>query len=555
MVKIINIKFFIKKIFLMEKEEENQPKKETACLFYNFIVNNNVTPLSNEIKARKSKLKNMCDKMNSEAEKFYLSQQDHYMKSNLKYYKLFWSKYMSPTLNKPIKKKRNIKKSQLNEKIYFGTFFNQNCQFDGLENVRKYDRIKKLLSKSPYFSFVKDPNTIKFSKLPKDLYLSKEDSNKIKDLISVHNYSIDDKKQLRNIPLIRTSYSNFYSSDEEDYEEKLRKKIYDVKKKDKIRLFNNSNKKDGKNFTYKLLKKVDSNSNSSCSILSPLTQNNSINFSQKNMKTEENQTSSNVSKIKNFDKKNKSYSNLIKNDKYIYTNIESKNNSTSNIYNNTYNQNFSSAQREIIFSKIREKLNRIIKYRTPKKDIKDLSQSSKIKCRTKIKKIDKLIKERSEFKLEPQSIINLLREKKNKGNKKTNRNQFYYKIKNQIRLLSIVDNLKNVHQNAPLNLMKRLNDDYYEKSKEMIVDDVITKRINKIYRSSTEGKIIKEKMDVKNNYINRMISKNKIDGVKLRNKYEKCDQLVEEIKDENDLTKNYKMLTYNIKNKNYKKNS
>ena len=73
----------------MEKEEENQPKKETACLFYNFIVNNNVTPLSNEIKARKSKLKNMCDKMNSEAEKFYLSQQDHYMKSNLKYYK-FW---------------------------------------------------------------------------------------------------------------------------------------------------------------------------------------------------------------------------------------------------------------------------------------------------------------------------------------------------------------------------------------------------------------------------------------------------------------------------------
>jgi hypothetical protein len=101
--------------------------------------------------------------------------------------------------------------------------------------------------------------------------------------------------------------------------------------------------------------------------------------------------------------------------------------------------------------------------------------------------------------------------------------------------------------------MKRLNEDYYEKSKEMIVDDVITKKINKIYRSSTEGKIIKEKIDHKNNFINRLISKNIMDGVKLKNKYEKCDMLVGEIKDENDLRKNYKMLTWNIKNKNYKK--
>ena len=44
-----------------------------------------------------------------------------------------------------------------------------------------------------------------------------------------------------------------------------------------------------------------------------------------------------------------------------------------------------------------------------------------------------------------------------------------------------------------------------------------------------------------------------MDGVKLKNKYEKCDLLVGEIKDEKDLRKNYKMLTWNIINKNYKK--
>ena len=170
-----------------------------------------------------------------------------------------------------------------------------------------------------------------------------------------------------------------------------------------------------------------------------------------------------------------------------------------------------------------------------------------------MKKINFLINKNSEFKIDPKSIVNLLKEKKIKDNKKKDRNKFYYNIKNQVRLLSIVDKLKNIKGNAPLNLMKSLNEDYYEKSKEMIVDDVITKKINKINRSSTEGKIIKEKIEHKNNFINRLISKNIMDGVKLKNKYEKCDLLVGEIKDEKDLRKNYKMLTWNIINKNYKK--
>ena len=539
----------------MEKEEENQPKKETACLFYNFMLNNNATPLSKEIKLRKTKIKNMCDNMNSEAEKFYLSQQDNHMKNNLKYYKLFWSRYMQPGLRKPIKEKRNKKKSQLNEKIYFGTFFNQNCQFDGSENVRKYDRIKKLISKSPYFSFVKDPKTIKFSKLPNDLYLSEEDSTKMKQLISVRNYDVNNKEGSRNIPLISSSYSNILntnSSDNEEYVEKLRNKIFDIKRKDKNRFFNISEKNNDKKITYKLLKKVDGKDNSSYSKLSPLTQNNSIDFSQK-MKSEEKETSSNFSKLKFLEKKNKSQSNLSKNDKYIYTNVESNNNSYSNIFNLTYNQNFCLAQKDIIFSKIQERLNKISRYRTPNKDIKDLSESSKLKCRTKMKKINFLINKNSEYKIDPKSIVNLLKERKIKDNKKKDRNKFYYNIKNQVRLLSIVNKLKNIKGNAPLNLMKSLNEDYYEKSKEMIVDDVITKKINKINRSSTEGKIIKEKIEHKNNFINRLISKNIMDGVKLKNKYEKCDLLVGEIKDEKDLRKNYKMLTWNIINKNYKK--
>ena len=76
----------------MEKEEESTPKKETGCLFYNFITGNNSTPISTEINIRNKKIKNMCSEMNSEIEKSY-SSKDKYMKNNIKFYNLFWSKF------------------------------------------------------------------------------------------------------------------------------------------------------------------------------------------------------------------------------------------------------------------------------------------------------------------------------------------------------------------------------------------------------------------------------------------------------------------------------
>lgn len=538
----------------MEKEEEELPKKETACLFFNFNIKNNFIPLSKEIKLKRTKIKNMCDKMNTEYEKFYIGEHDNYMKNNLKFYKLFWAQYLSPKENKPIKKKKKIKKGQLNTKIYFGTFFNQNSQFDGWENVRKYDRIKKLISKSNNFSFVKDPKTIKFSKLPKDLYLTKEDSIKLRELISVKKIS-NKNNSSRNIPLIHPLQNNIFntnSSDEED-EEELKMKIYALKG-NKYRLINKSHKKSEKNKnSFKLLKIMNNKNNSSSSILSPLTQNNSTDLSQKYVKTEETDISSNFSKYKMLDKKNKSQSNFSKTN-YIYTNLDT-NNSYSNLYNHTYNQNFYLTPKNVFYSNMQEKLDKLMKYRTPKKDIKDLSQLTNIKCRNKIKKIANLIKKNSEYKIDPKSIVRLLKETKKNGSKKKVRNQFYYDIGNQIRLLSILDNLKNVKENAPLNLIKSLNEEYYEKSKEMIVEDSVTKKINNIYRSSTEGKKINEKASGKSNLINRLVSKNIMDGVKLKNKYEKCDLLVEEIQDENDIKKNYKMLSWNIRNKNKTKES
>ena len=108
-----------------------------------------------------------------------------------------------------------------------------------------------------------------------------------------------------------------------------------------------------------------------------------------------------------------------------------------------------------------------------------------------------------------------------------------------------------MENNAPYNLIKHLNQDYYERSKEMIVDDKVTKKINNIYRSSTEGKIIKEKFSDKSHFIKKFVSKNHIDGLKLKNRYEKCDMLIDQIVEENDAN-NYKMLAWMNKKKQLK---
>lgn len=536
----------------MESDDENAAKKETGFLFYNLNIKKNQIGISSEIKIRNNKIKNMREEMNSEIEKSY-SSQDKYMKSNLKYFKMYWSQFLFPkTDNKP-KKPKKKKINLLSSKIYFGSFFNQNSQFDITENDRKYDKIKKVLSRSSNFSFIKDPKTIKFDKLPNYLYLSKEDSIKIRGLVSVKNINteINNKRKIAlknkflkdNLLLEENKFCTYIKSDEEDeneeIKEELKKKIEKIQNNNVFYLKNRKNNNSSSTF----YKKFHSQSNSSKSILSTILKSNSVDF----IKTEEKEESENS---KNLTKKNKSYSKL---STKIYPKLEKINTSYLNIHNNTYNQQFYSTQKNFLYKKIKEKLDEISEYKTPIRDIKELSNLSKLKCKKKMKKIKNLIKKSTEYKSDPKALIRLLRENKDKKNKKKSRNQFYYDIRNQLRLLSIIDNLKNVKGNAPLTLMKGLDKDYQEKSKEMIVDDKITKKINNIYKSSNQGRIINEKISDKSQFINKFISKNKMESVKLKNKYEKFDLVVEEINEEKDVNKNPKMLTWIYKIKNMKK--
>ena len=516
----------------MDKEEEDKPKKEIGCLFYNFNIKKNPTPLSAEITKRNKKIKKMCHDMNADTENFM----DKYL--NLKYYKLYL-KYYSPKLIS-LKKvtNRNNNRRSLHSKIYFGNFFNQNSEFDGMNNMKKYEQIKKMISKSSNFAFIKDPKSFKFPNIPKSLYLPQEDSFKFKNLFTDHNNNI-----------------KINIEDEEDnleLNEELKRKIYKLK-------YNNSFFKDDKQKKNKknisLLKKISSKSNSSNSVFYPVNQNNSTEFkrSSRNINFIDNKNSSpNIMKSKNLDKKNKSHSNIYKIN--ISSKLEKNNNSYSNLFNQTDTQNNYLSHKNILYSKIIEKLDKITKYKTPKNKIKKLSNLSKVKCKNKIKKISKLIKNNSEIKWDIKydlELRKLLRENKNKKKQKRLRNQFYYDMKNRIRLLSIVDKLKSMDNNAPINLIKHLNQDYYEKSKEIIVHDKVAKKFNNIYRSSTEGKIIKEKFSDKSHFIKKFISKNQIDGLKLKNRYAKCDMLIDEIVEENDAN-NYKMLAWINKTKQIK---
>ena len=528
----------------MEKEEESIPKKETGCLFYNFSTGNNLAPISTEINRRNKKIKNMCSEMNSEIEKY--DSKDKYMKNNIKFYNLFWSQFFFPKVNKPPNKKTKItkKRNSLNSKIYFGSFFNQNSQFDGTENVMKYEKLKNIISKSCNFSFLKKPKSIKISKIPSNFNLSKSNNATMKELISFkknhteNNINNNDNlinKNLKHDGYIDDNnlYKNINSENDDEYieiKEELKKKIDKIKNNNAIYIKNGKNR----NSSHIYLKKFNSKNNSPNLILSPLTKNNSFDF----IKTEEKEE---LDASKNISKKNKSYSKLNTN---IFLNLENTNNSYSNIYNKTYNQNFHFIQKNPLYTEIKDKLNRITKYKTPKKDIKKSSNYSKLKCQNKIRKIDKLIRKTTEFKSDPKSLMRLLKENKNKVNKKRARNKFYYDMRNQLRLLSLVDNLKNIKENAPLSLMKQLKKDYYEKSKEMIVDDKTTKKINNIYRSSDQGKVINEKVSGKSYYIDKFISSNHMEGVKLKNKYEKFDMVLKEIIEENDLKKNYKMIAW-----------
>jgi peroxiredoxin len=119
----------------------------------------------------------------------------------------------------------------------------------------------------------------------------------------------------------------------------------------------------------------------------------------------------------------------------------------------------------------------MIKCKTPKKEINNLSENIKKKCKKKIENIDKIIRKQNNFIPNKNLVINLLSD-----NKKKNKNSYsiyYTNLKNKIRLLFVVDNLKNITQNVPMNLMENLERDYQRKSKKIIKEDLFKKKINK----------------------------------------------------------------------------
>ena len=215
------------------------------------------------------------------------------------------------------------------------------------------------------------------------------------------------------------------------------------------------------------------------------------------------------------------------------------NRSYSNINNNSFDRTFYLTQKKSLLNNLNESLNRIIKCKTPKKEIKNLSKKINKKCKKKIENIDRIIRIQNNNIPKKNLVINLLSD-----NKKKNKNSYsiyYTNQKNKIRLLSVVDNLKNITQNVPMNLMENLERDYQRKSKKIIKEDLFKKKINKIYKSFTEGKLINKKISSRNIYINKLASKNNLDLVNLKSKYQKFDLLIKKINEENNKSRNNKI--------------
>ena len=520
----------------MEKEGEFQLKKETGALFYNFKIKNNNKPITTEIKSRDKKIKDMYIDINTEIDNFYLSANSNLTEKNIKFYR-YWMKYLTPFLNKPNKiKLKKKKKVSLNSKIYFGSFLNENYYYDNAERSTKYDNIKKIISKSKNFSFIKNPKTVNFSKLPYDLYLSKDDSFDLRKLVSIKNIQNYKKRQrskerFSNINILNT---NINTDKNEDFRSNSfhNKNKNIVNNNDKI----NENKNKNNHFSSKLLLKNINKDNSFLESVKCLkTFYNSSKFIiSKNTKEF---VDNNISNNKILQKqKNNSYSNIseIHN---INPKLSKVNRNYSNLNNSSFDRTFNITKKKSLLNNLNESLNKIIKCKTPKKEITNFSENINMKCKKKIENINKIIRKHSHFIPNKNLIINLLSDKKNKNSDSI----YYTNLKNKVRLLSVVDNLKNITQNVPMNLMENLEKDYQIKSKKIIKDDLFTKKINNIYKSFTEGKIINKKISSRNIYINKLSSKNILDLVNLKSKYQKFDLLIKKIEEENNKTENNKI--------------
>jgi len=514
----------------MEKENQFDMKKETAALFYNFKIKNYITPITTEIRSRNKKIKDMFFDINTEIDNFYLSANNNFTQNQINFYR-YWIKYLAPLLNKPNKiKLKKKKKVSLNSKIYFGSFLNENYYYDKAESSNKYDNIKKLISKSKNFSFIKNPKTLNYSKLPFDLYLSKNDSFDIRKLVSIkniHNFN-DLQRNKEKLFNINSFHTNINTDKNEDFKTKSFK---DTNKNIVNKNSDSTNRNKNNHFSQKLLLKKNNKENSFLDPVKPLK-------TYYNAPKDENEFfDKNISCDKGLQKKNNSYSNIsqIHN---IYPNLSMTNKSYSNLNNSSCDRTFYITQKKSLLHNLNESLNKIIKCKTPKKEIKNLSEIINIKCKNKINNINKIIQKQSGYIPNKNLIINLLSNNKIKNSN----NNYYTNLKKQVRLLSVVDNLKNITQTVPMNLIGHIEKDYQRKSKKIIDDDSFTKKINNIYKSFTEGKIINKKISSRNIYINKLASKNILDLVNLKSKYQKFDLLAKKIKEENNKKRNNKII-------------
>ena len=465
----------------MKEEKNKKYKKETACLFYNIEVSKKEIPISTLIDVRKNKMDSIVGDINNYSEKVSLTEKNQQRKYSYSYYRNIFNKYFSSQLNNQNKKaKQKIKPKQhflTNSKIHFGNFINTHSYIEGYKKLAQYDFIKSKISKSKNFSFVKDPKTMRYKKLPLDLYISKEDSLKIKDLISVRLIPKLKKNKNENEKesLIRLSYDNgfFYTPpinfQKNNNNKKTNKKIFYINKNrlNEIHNIESPEKKEVSNLK------------------------NSINL---NSEKEEDEPKTQI--IKNKYNIHKNLSDL--NDIDININQKCILNKQKN-YSQTEYKSIYPYTKKILLSQLDKKIKN---FKTPKKALKEF-------------------------------VKYYIKDNKTKINKKNLTKKIYMDIHKRGRFLSIVEKLKNIKRVAPMMLLNHLFEEYTKQSKQVVGVDPKKKKINNIYKSEEEGKLIKKKIEEKNNEINKMIYINKEKGNNLKNKYEKFDLVIEKIKEEN----------------------
>ena len=493
----------------MKEKNDEDFKKETACLFYHFKQNKKETPIMAQIKLQKKEMKDYINNIDAYYIKRTLTEDEKVEKTYKNTYDSY-RHFLIKDMNSNIKKhkinenmhKNQKKKFQLYSKINFGSFINNNSYPEEIR--KKYEKLNEKISKSNNFSFVKDPKTISYKKLPFDLYLSKEDSQKIKNLISFRLTTIKSKiDNDKNESLTRFSYDNGsfdnnISSIMNNCNETKNKYIYYI----------NKNKLNNKNiFKNKEQISEQHNLDKAKDLLGEEKNNESIRKKCYLIKY--------LSNLKNLNTKTNKKTNL----------------KHQNSYNKTEHNIFHPNKKSFLLYELDKNIKSILRTKVGKNLIKSFSKDYKQKSAKKIKKIDKLM---NNFNFEVSVIKDLKTNSERKNKNKTNfPAQIYMDIKNRSRFLSVVEKLKNIKREAPMMILSDLYENYFQKSKEIIKTDSIRKKINNIYKSSEKGYLIRRKINKTNDVINKIISKNKIEGIKLKNKYKLFDMIIEKINEEN----------------------